>query len=104
MKKILASIGVTASVAAFAVPALAAGPKVSVADDVFKAKTVHVKAGTTVTWKWTGHHPHNVKGKGFSSKTQTKGTYRHKFTKKGTYHYVCTIHDSEGMKGTIIVR
>jgi plastocyanin len=104
MKKILASIAVTVSAAAFAVPALAAGRKVTVGDDFFKAKTVHIKAGTTVTWKWAGHEPHNVKGKGFSSKTQRKGTFRHKFAKKGTYHYVCTIHDSEGMKGTIIVR
>jgi plastocyanin len=104
MKKILAAIAVTASVAASAVPALAAGTKVTVGDDFFKAKTVRIKAGATVTWKWAAHNSHNVKGKGFRSKIQTKGTFRHKFAKKGTYRYVCTIHDSEGMKGTVIVR
>jgi plastocyanin len=62
-----------------------------------------VKKGTTVTWKWTGKIPHNVTGKGFSSKTAPKLTYSHKFTKAGTYKVVCTIHKSVGQKMTIHV-
>jgi plastocyanin len=42
--------------------------------------------------------------KGFKSKLQTKGTYKHRFAKAGTYRYVCTPHAGAGMKGTVIVR
>jgi plastocyanin len=105
-KKLLASIGVTAAAAAaaLAVPALAAGPTVRVDDNFFKAKTLRIKPNTTVRWRWAGEHPHNVKFRSFHSTTKTSGTYRHRFTKRGTYHYVCTIHDGKGMKGTVIVR
>jgi len=101
MKKTLASICATAAVAAVAVPALAAGPSVRVDDNFFKAKTVRIKPNTTVTWKWVGERPHNVTFSKFHSKTQEAGSYRHKFTRRGTFRYVCTIHD--GMKGTVIV-
>ena len=103
MKKTLASICVTAGVAAVAVPALAAGPTVRVHDDYFKAKTVRIKPNTTVTWRWVGDHPHDVRFRSFHSTIKKTGTYRHKFTKRGTYRYVCTVHDDKGMKGTVIV-
>ncbi|MCW2967917.1 MAG: Copper binding protein plastocyanin/azurin family, partial [Solirubrobacteraceae bacterium] len=32
-----------------------------------------------------------------------KGTFKHRFTKAGTYKYVCTIHTRLGMHGTIVV-
>jgi plastocyanin len=104
MKKILAAICVTAGLAVVAVPALAAKPAVRVGDDYFKAKVVHVKRNTTVTWKWVGSDSHNVVFKTFHSKLQNKGTYRHKFRHRGTFRYVCTLHDDKGMKGTVIVR
>jgi plastocyanin len=30
------------------------------------------------------------------SKTRISGTYRLRFTKRGTYRYLCTIHDFTG--------
>jgi plastocyanin len=104
MKKILASICVTVGVAALTVPAFAAGPTVRVGENYFKAKTVHVKRNTTVTWKWVGSDSHNVRFTGYGSRLQNSGTYRHKFTRRGTFRYVCTLHADKGMKGTVIVR
>ncbi len=30
--------------------------------------------------------------------------YTHRFTVRGTYRYVCTLHEPQGMKGEIVVR
>lgn len=35
---------------------------------------------------------------------QPGGSFYHTFDKPGTYHYVCVVHETEGMKGTVIVR
>jgi len=70
----------------------------------FTPKTLRVKKGTTVKWTWkTGGVPHNVVGKGFKSKTAAKVTFSKRFTKKGTYKYLCTIHKAQGMTGTVKV-
>jgi plastocyanin len=104
MHKLLALLAVSIVAAVVAAPALGAGASVKVGDDFFKAKTVHITKGSTVTWKWVGSDGHNVVGKGFRSKIQNKGTFKHKFTKAGTFKYVCTLHADKGMKGTVIVR
>ncbi|MEY2516584.1 MAG: hypothetical protein QOJ89_3942 [bacterium] len=104
MHKILALLAAAGVIAVLATPALGAGASVKVGDNFFKAKTVHITKGSTVTWKWTGSDGHNVVGKGFKSRIQNKGTFKHKFTKAGTYRYVCTIHEDLGMKGTIVVK
>ena len=31
-------------------------------------------------------------------------TFYHVFSQPGTYHYVCTMHETAGMRGTVIVR
>ena len=110
MRKLLALISITALAAAFAVPALGAtsvkkvkvGPLFS-----FGPKKLTIKRGTKVKFNWTGSLLHNVtvkKGPAkFHSKTQTRGSYSHRFTKKGTYTLVCTIHQAAGMKMTIKV-
>ncbi len=100
----IAAIAAVAVVAATAGPATGAGPTVKVGDNYFKAKTIRIKAGGTVTWKWVGSDSHNVVGKVFHSKLKNKGTYFHKFSKKGTFHYICTLHVDKGMRGTVIVR
>jgi plastocyanin len=104
MHKLLTSLAAAGVLAAVAATAVASGPTVRVADNQFKAKTIRVAKGATVTWKWVGSDSHNVVGKGFHSKLQNHGTYRHRFTKRGTYRYVCTLHDELGMRGTVIVR
>ena len=75
---------------------------VKLKDDFFSPKSKTVKPNTTVVFKWTGRAPHNVvveKGPvKFSSKTQTRGTYRKKLKRKGTYTIVCTIHPGMELK------
>jgi plastocyanin len=108
MKKLIAA-GATTVVAAgaLAIPAFAATKTVAVKDNKFVANKITVKRGTTVKWVWRGQAPHNVKvTKGpakFGSKTQVKGSFARKLTKKGTYSIVCTIH-APGMKMTITVK
>jgi plastocyanin len=98
---LLAAAGIAAAIAT---PALGAGASVKVGDDFFRAKTVHITKGSTVTWKWVGSDSHDVVFHGFKSKLQNKGTYRHTFTKAGTYRYHCSLHADKGMKGTVVVR
>ena len=93
------AVGLTVS----ATVAFAATKKVGVKGLKFTPKTLKVKRGTTVRWSWSGSVPHNVSGKGFKSKTAGKVTFSKKFTKKGTYRYVCTLHKAAGMTGVIKV-
>ncbi|MCW2991501.1 MAG: hypothetical protein JWM73_2095 [Solirubrobacterales bacterium] len=102
MNKIFSTVATAAVILGVAAPALASNKTVKVADDVFKAKTVTISKGNTVTWKWAGSNPHNVKGPGFTSKVQVNGTFKHRFTKRGTFSYHCTIHS--GMTGKVIVK
>jgi plastocyanin len=94
-------------VAATASVALAATKTVSVKKAGtkyhFSPASMKIKKGTTVKWSWSGSVPHNVKGSGFTSKTATKLSFSHKFTKKGKFPVVCTIHQALGQKMTITV-
>jgi plastocyanin len=103
LKKIVLAVTLAASLSVIAAPALAGGATVKITDYKFTAKIVHIKRGSTVTWKWAGMDKHNVTGRGFKSRTQLRGTFRHRFTKAGTYRYFCSIHRSLGMHGTIVV-
>jgi len=41
----------------------------------------------------------------FASRSMAPNTvYAHVFDKPGVYHYVCVLHETSGMKGTVIVR
>jgi plastocyanin len=110
MKKYLAVLAAVAvaGVAALAVPAMGAATKtVKVLDFKFTPKTLTVKKGTKVTWKWGGKVIHNVtvqKGpKKFHSATISTGSYSQTLTKPGTYNIVCTIHIAQGMVMTLKV-
>jgi plastocyanin len=68
----------------------------------FQPPAIQVDAGTQVTWRFEdGSVPHNVKGDAFVSKTQTKGTFAHRFGQPGEYRYTCTLH--AGMDGRVVV-
>ena len=68
----------------------------------FQPPAIQVEAGTEVTWRFEdGSVPHNVKGDGFASKDQTKGTFAHRFGQPGEYRYTCTLH--AGMDGRVVV-
>jgi plastocyanin len=110
MRKLLALISITAIAAAIAVPALAAAPVKNVkVGPVFSfgPKSIKIKKGTKVVWKWTGGLPHILAIKSgpvkFHSKKQISGTYTHVFTVKGTYLLICRNHFAQGMKMTIKV-
>lgn len=100
--------------AATAITGLLAGPAgaartaaVSLEDIQFKPRTVTLKGGDRVRWTWKdANTPHNVTSRGSrrfkSSSTKARGTYMVRFTRAGTYRYVCTIHF--GMTGKVVVR
>jgi plastocyanin len=70
----------------------------------FNPSALSIHRGDTVTWVWRdGHTEHNVTGGSFRSHTQARGSFTVRFSRSGTYRYRCTIHVSEGMKGTIVV-
>ena len=83
-------------------------------DNYFTPKTVTVKRGTTVTWRWPyfeeagdvhdvklTHGPKGVK-KFQSEAASTDYSYKRKLTVAGTYKLVCTLHHE--MRMTIKVR
>jgi plastocyanin len=69
----------------------------------FSVAALTIKKGDTVRWSWSGSAPHNVKGRGFTSKTATKLTFSHKFSKAGRFPVVCTIHQALGQKMIVVV-
>jgi plastocyanin len=80
-------------------------------DNFFSPKNAQVGRGGRVTWRWRGAVDHNVtftKVPSGASKrgsgTKASGRFSRSFTKKGTYRYVCTIHRSLGMRGSVVVR
>jgi halocyanin-like protein len=72
----------------------------------FGPAAVRVDTGTTVTWAWTGQGgSHNVAGDGFESELTDSGdyTFEHTFEEAGVFTYVCTPHETLGMKGAVVV-
>ena len=91
-----------------AAPAHGAGSHIVRIKDIdFHPATLVVHRGDRVTWRFLDHEvPHNVTSVGKrrfrSSDSKTSGTYSLRFTRPGTYRYVCTIHAN--MHGEIDVR
>jgi plastocyanin len=68
----------------------------------FLPPAIEVRPGTEVTWRFDdGAVPHNVKGDGFASGNQERGTFSHRFDKAGEFRYRCTLH--AGMEGRVVV-
>jgi plastocyanin len=85
----------------------AAGRTVTLRNIAFSPKSLTVSRGSTVTFSWQdGDTAHNVTSRGtkrFSSiASRESGSRSRRFTKAGTYRYVCTLHP--GMAGRITVR
>ncbi len=107
MKKLVVTlVAVGTAAAVLAVPALAGTANVKVGDNYFvragAAPTISVKKGTTVRWVWAGRNPHNVVGPGFRSPTKTSGSYARKFSGKGTFRVICTVHASMKMNVRVV--
>lgn len=81
----------------------------------FEPSEVVITPGSTVVWQWESDN-HNVvpqsqpeganwQGEGSQGTTFNTGhTYEHTFDTNGTYEYVCTPHESQGMTGTVTVQ
>ena len=70
----------------------------------FSPATLHIRAGTTVTWKNTDEEPHTVvsdSGTFRSSALDEGDNFQVTFDRPGTYRFFCSVHPH--MTGTIIV-
>lgn len=82
----------------------ASGHSVTLSGVHFHPGTLTIKRGDSVTWAWNiRNSEHNVSFHGLHSRTGSKGSFSVRFSRSGTFSYVCTIHVSEGMRGKIIV-
>jgi plastocyanin len=93
--------------AVFALPATAATTTktTTLKDDYFTKGKLTVKKNTTVVWKWKTSDEHTVTdfdGR-FGSKQTTKGSFKHKFRKKGKFTVYCLVHPVE-MRQRIVVK
>lgn len=82
--------------------------------NMFMPDTVKVKTGSVLTWFNNSNLPHNIVGiykKSASGSEipvdsgiiQPNESWRYNFNVNGVFEYSCTIHSTDGMKGTIIV-
>ena len=88
----------------------------------FVPATVVIKQGETVEWQNLSTQLHTVTADALKATSKAdvvlpKGAapfdsgymkpgqnYTHRFTVRGTYRYVCTLHEVQGMKGEIVVK
>ncbi|MFC5278726.1 halocyanin domain-containing protein [Halorubrum rubrum] len=74
----------------------------------FAPANVRVDVGTTVIWEWTGegggHNVVDVDDAFESELTDEAGhTFEYTFEETGTVEYVCTPHQTQGMRGIVEV-
>ncbi|PYE50522.1 plastocyanin/azurin family copper-binding protein [Deinococcus yavapaiensis] len=77
---------------------------IRIVDNAFQPKTLTIAVGTTVEWTNQGRVSHNVlstTGAFGSDDLPAGSTFRHTFTRAGTFPYYCSYH--EGMAATIVV-
>jgi plastocyanin len=84
-------------------PAAKSSTTVAISGFAFKPATLRTTVGKTVTWRNADAAPHTATGQAFSSPQLGKGgTYKRRFTRAGTYAYLCALHPE--MRGRIVVR
>jgi plastocyanin len=75
----------------------------------FTSGQVHINRGDTVVWHWRAPRTqlHNVTvtsgPQRFHSRTSSRLTFRHRFTRPGLYRIVCTIHRLQGQRMLVLV-
>jgi len=89
--------------------AMAATVDVDMGDNFFSPVNANVQAGDTVHWTNVGNSPHDTTGSEplslWASDYLVSGeTFDFVFTAGGKYPYVCSLHQVEGMTGSISVR
>jgi plastocyanin len=116
------AIALAGAAALVAAPAVAGPPparlpqkkKVEVVDNYYSPRKLTVNLKSRITWVWTDESAdvHDVKlvsgPKGFKKFQTEPGsagfTYSKTLTKPGTYKFICTFHEEDGMRMTIVVR
>jgi plastocyanin len=107
---LLAALAAAATLAAIPAGAFggarsASGHTVVLKEIGFHPAALSIRRGDSVTWLWRdGETEHNVTFAGFHSRTQARGSYTVKFSRRGTFNYHCTIHVASGMRGKVTVR
>lgn len=82
--------------------------QVVIEDIDFSPHVLRISRGDRVRWVWRDgpYTDHNVRSRGSrrfqGSGIKSTGTHTVRFTRSGTYRYVCTIH--LGMDGKVVVR
>ena len=121
--RILLALALTGVAALAAAPAVAGSPraagapqktKVEVVDNFYSPKKLTVNLKSRINWVWTDESAdvHDVKlisaPKGFKKFQTEPGsagfTYSKTLTKPGTYKFLCTLHEEDNMRMTIVVR
>ena len=101
MRKLVLSLTAASLIAGFAVAGAsgatghaAAAKRISVRDDFYAPNSVRLRRGAAASWTWKGRHSHTVSDRRgrFSSKTQKRGSYTHRFARAGTYSLYCKVH------------
>lgn len=91
---------------------------ITVVNNAFSPSSKTVTPGTTVQWGWSTCSGDGGYGSGQTcvahnvtwtdgtagSPTQETGNYSRSFAAAGTYNYHCTVHQVEGMTGSITVQ
>ena len=91
---------------------------ITVSNNTFSPAAKTVTPGTTLVWAWnscTGGDgygggsetcvAHNVLfDDGVTSGLKDKGTFSRPFSAAGTFNYHCTVHQAEGMTGSVVVQ
>ena len=79
---------------------------VTMKDIKFNPAKVTIKPGQTVVWTNDDSVGHDVTATGFKSGSpggiENGQTFQHKFPKKGTFKYQCSVHP--GMTGVVVVK
>ena len=88
--------------APFVKPPAVSRSAVEISGFAFKPATLRTTVGKTVTWRNADAAPHTATASQFTSPQLGKGeSYRRKFTRAGTYTYLCALHP--GMRGKVVV-
>lgn len=93
-KRALVAVGVTALLApaGYIAAADAASTKtIKLKGVTFSPKSITVKKGDKVKFVWAGG-THNLRGPAAKVAAKSSGSKTVKFTRKGTYRYVCDLH------------
>lgn len=71
----------------------------------FHPSTLNIRRGESVRWVWRdGGEEHNVTfSRSTRSRTMASGSFTLRFTRPGTFRYICTIHVESGMRGRVVV-